>query len=210
MKPVAAATDPHVPASEPRYATRNHAFTSACTWVLANDGTLLREDGGGPPQVFLLRDVVRCSLDFRPTRADRNCFRCRLTFRTGIRLEILNRTWKGPFNLVDTSAAYVAFIRALVAAFARHAPHCEYRAGTSWLHYVLNALATAFIAVCFAAIAFFLSRVGLTWVVAIKVLLILFYVPALIFWLVRNRPRQFVPSAIPAEVLPAPSASSAS
>lgn len=186
-----------------KYPTRNHAFTSACTWVL--DGPhLRRDDDSGPPQVFPLADVVRCSLDFRPTRADRNCFRCRLTFRTGIRIEILNRTWKGPLNFVDTSAAYVDFVHELVARLATFAPQCEFRAGTSWLHYIINALATGFIALCFAAIAFFLAKVGLTWVVALKIAILLFYVPALIYWLVRNRPRHFAPTAIPAEVLPAP------
>jgi hypothetical protein len=150
--------------------------------------------------------MVRVTLDFRPTRADRNCFRCRLTLRTGLRIEILNRTWRGPMNFADTSADYVAFVRAVIAAVAVHAPSCEYRAGTSWVHYVLNVFATGYIGVCFTAIAYFLSRVGLTWMVAIKVLLILFYVPALIYWLVRNRPRRFTPHRIPPHVLPASAA----
>jgi hypothetical protein len=183
------------------YPTRNHAFTSACTWVL--DGPhLRRDDGSGPPQVFPLSEIACCTLDFRPTRADRNCFRCRLTFRTGVRLEILNRTWVGPLNFVDTSSAYVAFIRELLARIATIAPRCDFRAGTSWFHYVVNALATGFITLCFAAIAFFLSKVGLTWLFALKILLLLFYVPTLVYWLVRNRPRHFEPHSIPADVLP--------
>ncbi len=109
-------------------------------------------------------------------------------------------------NFADTSADYVAFVRAVIAAVAVHAPSCEYRAGTSWVHYVLNVFATGYIGVCFTAIAYFLSRVGLTWMVAIKVLLILFYVPALIYWLVRNRPRRFTPHRIPPHVLPASAA----
>lgn len=185
-----------------RYATRNHAFTSACTWVLEGD-SLLRDDSAGPPHVFALRDVVRCTLDFRPTRADRNCFRCRLTFRNAMRIEILNRTWKGPMNFADNSDDYVAFVRALVAALAVHAPRCDYRAGTSWLHYVINLLATGFIGVCLVAIGLLLAKVGLTWMVAIKVVFILFYLPALFLWVGRNRPRNFVPTFIPSSVLPA-------
>lgn len=183
------------------YATRNHAFTTAVTWVL--DGAVLRrEDRQGPPQVFALSDVVGCALDFRPTRADRNCFRCRLTFRHATRIEILNRTWKGPMNFADTSADYVAFVRALVAALAVHAPHCAFRAGTSWIHYVLNLLATAFIGVCLVAAGLLLAKVGLTWMVAIKIFFVLFYLPTLLRWLVRNRPREFTPRAIPAGALP--------
>lgn len=185
-----------------RYATRNHAFTSACTWVLEGD-RLLRDDGAGPPHVFALREVVRCTLDFRPTRADRNCFRCRLTFRNAMRIEVLNRTWKGPMNFADTSADYVAFVRALVAALAVHAPQCDFRAGTSWLHYVINLLATAFIGVCLVAMGLLLAKVGLTWMVAIKIFFVLFYLPALFLWVGRNRPRLFSPGTIPGDILPA-------
>jgi hypothetical protein len=185
-----------------RYATRNHAFAPACTWVL-NDGMLQREVAdGGPPAPYLLATVTKLRLDFHPTRADRNCFRCRLRLRDGRRLELLNRTWRGPLNFVDTSADYVAFVTALVAEVHRHAPGCRFAAGTTPLHYAVNLGATAFIALCFAAIAWFLARVNLTWMVGIKIVVILFYLPTLLRWLSRNRPRGFTPPAIPADVLP--------
>lgn len=185
-----------------RYATRNNAFTSSCTWVIA-DGTLRSEtDDGGPPAPFLLSTVTELRLDFHPTRADRNCFRCRLRVRDGRRIEILNRAWRGPLVFKDTSAEYVAFVRALVEEVQRLAPDCRFAAGTTPLHYAVNVAATAFIGLCAVAIAWFLMRVNLTWMVGIKIVVILFYLPTLLLWLTRNRPRRFAPPAIPADVLP--------
>jgi hypothetical protein len=43
----------------------------------------------------------------------------------------------------------------------------------------------------------------LTWLIAVKLLILIFYLPALVRWLARNRPRPLVPSALASELLPA-------
>ncbi len=70
------------------------------------------------------------------------------------------------------------------------------------MSYFFNVLTTLFVFACFAAIAWFLFRVNLTWMLVIKVLILVFYVPVLLRWVVRNRPRAFAPAVIPADVLP--------
>lgn len=184
------------------YATRNHAFVPATTWVL--EGAALRlEDDKGPPRVIPLGQVRALRLDFAPSRPERNRFRCRLTVHPAETLTFYNRTYRGYYDFPETSPEYVAFVRALVAALRLHAPACRFLAGATGISYFFNVLTTAFIFACFAAISWFLFRVGLTWMLAIKILILIFFVPTLIHWVARNRPRGFAPSAIPPDVLPA-------
>ena len=184
-----------------RYPTRNHALVPAVTWVL--DGAIVRlEDGQGPPREVALAQVRALRLDFAPTRPERNRFRCRLVLASGETLTFFNRTYAGLNDFRDTSAAYAAFVTALVSALRRHAPGCRYRAGTGVAVYALNLLATGFIFCCFGAIAWFLYRINLTWMLVLKILILIFYVPALLYWVVRNRPRAFDPTAIPPDLLP--------
>lgn len=185
-----------------RYATRNHALVPATTWVL-DGGVLRQEDDKGPPREIPLDRVRVLRLDFAPTRPERNRYRCRLELAGGETLTIFNRTYVSFGNFADTSADYVAFVQALIAALRQHAPRCEWIAGASAASYFFNLLATGFIFGCFGLISFFLFSVGLTWLIVLKILLLLFYVPVLLRWVMRNRPRAFSPKLIPPDMLPA-------
>jgi hypothetical protein len=185
-----------------RYATRNHALVPATVWTL--DGAALTlEEGKRPPRVLPLAAVHALRLDFAPTRPERNRFRCRLTLHGGTTLTFFNRTFAGFADFRETSADYVAFVQALVAALRQHSPQCQFIAGATWPSYLFNLAATAFVFLCFAAISWFLLRVNLTWLIALKVLILLFYVPTLLRWVARNRPRRFHPVTIPPDLLPA-------
>lgn len=184
-----------------RYATRNHAFAKETTWVLDGD-TLRVEDGAGPPRMMALRDIASVRLEFSPTRFERNRFRCRLKPRNGAALEFFNWRYAGLANFPDTSAEYVPFVRELVAALLRHAPGCRFQGGVTWLSYTLNLLLTGFVLVCLALVSLFLYQNSLSWLIGLKVLILIFYVPTLVYWLKRNRPRTFVPPTIPDELLP--------
>ncbi len=185
------------------YATRNHALAPATRWVL-EEGRLQLEDGKGPPRVVPLGWVRELRLDFAPTRPERNRFRCRLKLFNGETLTFFNRTYAGIYDFRETSAEYVAFVSALRDALARHAPGCRFIAGAGGVSYFFNVLTTVFIFGCFAAIAWFLFVVGLTWMLALKLLILIFYVPVLLRWVVRNRPRDFAPAAIPRAAVSSP------
>jgi len=194
---------PLPPAGVALYATRNHAFTPACVWTL--EGATLRiEDATGGERVVPLAEVKEMRLDFAPTRPELNRFRCRLALRDGGSLEFFNRTYAGVYDFRDTSAEYVAFVQVLAAALVSHAPGCGFFSGATSASYLLNVLATAGLFVCFGLISFFLLASGLTWLIAVKLLILIFYLPALARWLARNRPRPLVPSSLPPELLPAP------
>ncbi len=191
---------PHLDAAA-HYATRNNTLTPAVVWKLQGD-RLRREDGKGPPREVALKDVNAVQLEFAPTRPERNRYRCRITLRNATRLEFYNRTYRGVYDFADTSSDYVKFIQALHTALAQHSPQCRFVAGCSGGAYAFNvAILIGVAAVVVAALAFFLAA-GMFWVVLIKILLIVFYMPTAIRWVRRNKPKQYRPGAIPADVLP--------
>lgn len=191
-----------------RYATRNHAFAPPTTWVIAEPSLRLEEQRTPPepPRVIDLASIVRVRLEFAPTRPERNRYRCRLTLRNGSTLEFFNRTYAGIYDFRETSAEYADFVRALhdaLVAQSALAPGRTFVAGSTWLSYGLNLAAIAFTALMFVVLGWLLTVVSLTWMVVVKVAIIAFYVPTVIRWAARNRPRPYAPDAIPADVLPA-------
>ena len=191
---------PHLDA-EAHYATRNNALTPAVVWKLRGD-RLLREDGKGPPRAVTLGDVKAVQMEFAPTRPERNRYRCRITLSNATRLELLNRTYRGVYDFADTSTEYNEFMRALHAGLARHSPGCQFVAGASGASYAVNiAVLLLVLAVVIGAIGFFLVA-GMLWVVLIKMVLIVFYLPSAIKWVKSNKPKQYRPSAIPKDMLP--------
>jgi len=184
------------------YETRNHAFAPATVWVL--DGAFLRiKDDKGPPRTIALNTVVEVRLEYAPTRPEPNRYRCRLVLWGGVAVEFFNRTYRGVMDFADTSVEYGTFVRALLAALARHNPTCRFLAGASEGTYVLNVAILVLLAVVLVGALVFFLTVGLLWVALLKVLLIVYYLPTALKWAKRNRPRGFLSDAIPPNLLPA-------
>lgn len=190
------------PGPAARYATRNDAFARPVTWTLA--GAELRcDDGAGPPRVIGLADLAEVRLEYAPTRAEPNRFRCRLRGRSGEAREFFNRTCAGVLDFRDTSAEYAAFVRALHAALARHASACRFVAGASPARYMASVFATVLVALMVVVAALFLVFNGLAWLILLKLALMAIFLPNVFRWLARNRPRAYAPAEIPLDVLPA-------
>jgi hypothetical protein len=185
------------------YTTRNHAFAPPTTWVL--DGDVLRiEEDQRPVRELRLATIRELRLEFTPSRPEPNRYCCRLAIERGQPVFFYNRTYGGVYDFRDTSADYLAFVHALVAAVYLHAPGCRLVAGSRELSFWLNfALLVGVGIAVVVAFKFFLTA-GLLWVVAIKVLLVLFYTPIAIKWVRSNKPRLFTLDRIPPEVLPVP------
>jgi hypothetical protein len=184
-----------------RYVTRNHAFAPAVTWVL-DGGRLRLEEVARPPQEIALTEVQLVRLEFAPTRPEPNRFRCRLNVRTAMTLEFFNRTYRGVYDFADTSVEYVAFVRALHAALAEHAPGCRFVAGATTGAYALSWAATIFSGLMVVLAALFLLFNGLAWLILLKIALLAIFAPNVFRWLARNHPRAYPPAAVPAEMLP--------
>jgi hypothetical protein len=184
-----------------RYETRNHAFTSKQS--LALESTVLWvETAGMPPSAIPLEGIATVTLSFAPTRSEPERYRCRLALRRGGTVEFFNRTYEGIGQFRGTSTDYVRFVRGLVASIAATHSACTFRAGSSSAGYAVNVAATAFLALVLVGAALFLIFHGLALVVLLKAALLAIFAPNVIRWLARNRPRAFVPGAIPAAVLP--------
>jgi hypothetical protein len=185
----------------PRYATRNDAFSPPTTWTI--DGAHLRlADDQPAPRVVALADAVELRLEFAPTRMEPDRFRCALRVRGAGHFVCFNRTYAGLGDFRDTSAEYAAFVRALHAAIARHAPACRFAAGATPARYTASVAATAFVALVAGVAALFLVFNGLAWLILLKLALMAIFLPNVLRWLARNRPRAYAPGAIPREVLP--------
>lgn len=183
------------------YATRNDAFSAACTWSLEG-GVLRRSAADEPERTIRLADVSELRLEYSPTRIEPNRFQCTLLLNSGQWEKIFNRSYEAPAKFRDTSAAYRKFVMALVEALARYAPGCRFVAGSSTGTYVLGVAGTAVVAVVIGfAFVYFLAA-GLWWLATVKVLVLAFYFPTCVRWLRRNRSQSFSPSVPPEAVLP--------
>jgi hypothetical protein len=179
-----------------RYATRNHAFAPPTTWVL--DGEVLRiEEDQRPARELRLVTMRELRLEFTPSRPDPNRYRCRLTLDLGQTVEFYNRTYAGVYDFRDTSADYVSFVHALVAAVSLHSPGCRLVAGCSGLSFWLNFALLIGVGMAVALVFIFFLSKGLLWVVAM-----LFCIPIAIKWVRSNKPCSFKPDAVPTGVLP--------
>ncbi len=185
------------------YTTRNHALAPVTTWTLA--GAVLRiQEKDAALRTVPLSEVRELRLEFTPNRAEQNRYRCRLLLASDISLEFYNRRCNGVLDFTDTSAAYAAFVRALHAALAAHAPGCRFMAGRSPLLFWVNCAILVCVALVVVGALIFFLLAGLLWVALLKVVIILVATPTAIAWVKRNRPLTYPPAAIPPQVLPAP------
>jgi hypothetical protein len=170
-------------------------------WTI-DGGHLRLADDHPAPRLVALADSAELRLEFAPTRAEPGRFRCALRVRGAGLFTCFNRTYAGLGDFRDTSAEYAAFVRALHAAIARHAPGCRYFAGATPARYALAVAATLVAALAMLAAALFLVFNGLAWLILLKLALMAIFLPNVLRWLARNRPRAYAPGAIPADVLP--------
>lgn len=190
-----------------RYATRNNAFVPARTYVVAGD-QLLIEMTGFASNLVPMHEISEVNLAFAPTRPERNRYRCTLR-TTKQKIVFFNRTYRGIYDFPQTNPEYVAFVRALHGALLLHNPSCRFTAGSSVAVYALNIAILIFVFAMLVLLGVFLFTIGLTAIVVVKVLIILFYIPTALRWAKKNRPRKYDPRTIPDDLLPAFPASEA-
>lgn len=184
-----------------RYVTRDHPLSLEQTWELAGRA-LCVGDGCGLPLAVPLGEIAAVRLEYAPTRAEPNRYRCTLTRRDGGELAFFNRTVRGGAEFEDRSAAFNDFVRTLHAVLAREAPGCRFRGGVPAGTYALNVLAVAFTGAVLLVAAVFVVSNGLGWLILLKVAVLAVFAPTLFRWLARNRPVRYAAGAIPARVLP--------
>lgn len=154
------------------------------------------------PEKRWLRDVAQVRLRFFPTRVQPNRYECIVTWTNGREVKLSNEEYRGVLNFHDRSAEYCRFVRALSAAVAAENPRAGFVTGRTWLPMILE---WSFLGAMLALLVVVLLLVGQiefhTFVVA-KIALVACFVPVLVQYARKNRPRSYDPRAVPEMILP--------
>lgn len=211
------------------HAARANVFQREATWRLAPDA-LTREGGeaaSAPAWAHAFRILLRIlwpwqpirieaggsarfpyaavsalRLSFDPTRFDARRHRCDVTLADGERAVIFSTHYVSVGEFEDRGPSYAALVRELIGRVAAAKAACRFRAGKRPLVYWAE---HAFLLAMLAALVWVIGLVGgaglseLTW---LKLAIVASFIPLLLRYTRKNRPRRFDPAAIPSDVLP--------
>lgn len=182
------------------HTVRVSALEPEKTWALVGDTLLIRTQGQADVSIPLSA-ICKVRLAYEPSRFQLGRFRCHLYNSGGRCASIQNGHFKGFASFEERTESYLPFVRTLIPRIASLNPRCEFMSGTSHLSWWLHAL---FLGVVFSLLIVVLltlySAIGP--LAILKLFIIAFFIPATIRWFVKNRPRKFLPLAIPESILP--------
>lgn len=186
----------------PAYRARRSILEKEATWRLAPDALEQIVDGK-PVQGFLYADIVEIRLSYDPTRFESNRYRCDVRARNGARVVLVSVSYVSPGNFDNRGEIYAPFVRELVARVASANPACGFIAGRPLVNYLAS---HAFLIAMLLLLLSVLYATGapIVGIVALKLGLIVVYVPVIIHYARVNWPRPFEPAAVPEHALPRP------
>jgi hypothetical protein len=184
------------------YRLRANAFVNPRLYRLTDDALTWEEEDKPLDGVFY-DDIAEIRLAFAPTRFATNRYRAQIIFRAGGMAELFNTDYQGIGNFPEQNEAYAAFLRELHRRVAAAGKATVFRMGNSPLGYAMNILLTVFIFAMIALAFVLLTMFGLVWIAAVKLAILLYFIPTLIRYIRRAKPAAYDPLAVPAEVLPA-------
>jgi hypothetical protein len=181
------------------YTVRRHAFEPERTWRVDEAG--LSWQGEGVCGHFPFSEITTIRLLFGASRADQNRYLCQVTRFNGWMEEIVSTHYAGPMNFEDRRSTFRPFAEQLTIQAARANPKIRFWAGVAPLNFWLSGLLVVSVAALLAFVLLTLGPGG-GWIVAAKLVLLVFMIPMVVRWFRRNRPVSFTPPAIPPGVLP--------
>ncbi len=169
-------------------------------WSLRGD-TLVRAVDGMPEYPVPLASITEIRLQYAPTRYQPFRFICRLSDSRRLCAALQNEHFSGFATFEDRSRSYRELVLALIRRRTNLGPGCRYLGGTSLANWVLQSSFMAGSLVMLAVVLFhFWSAAG--WMILVKLVIIAWMVPMGFRWVVRNKPAEFDPSAVPDHLLP--------
>lgn len=184
------------------YTVRANAFTPAKTYRLASDGLAIADEAG-PPRLVAWREITAVDLVYAATRYADNRYLCRLQLRSGGREELVSCSYDGFAKFRDQAAAFNVFVRALHATLAGQSAATRFgRDKSPWVQRVRWAVAAGLIAMVAVLVVVMAQHGFPRWLTAVKLLLTLVMLPALLRWVKLSRGGHYDPRAIPAGRLP--------
>lgn len=181
------------------FSVRKSAFENERTWTV--DATGLSWSAPDKSGHFDFKDIATIRVAWTGTRFDTGRHAAHVTRVNGWTETIVSSHYKGPAQFESRAGTYLPFVQALIALTARHNPACVFLAGARPLNYWASA-GVMVAGLGLLLLVGFTIGVPLTGLIAAKLVIIAFLLPLAIRWLKRNRPRQFTPPVIPADVLP--------
>lgn len=192
------------------YTHRHHAFAPTRTYWLEQGALCWRDEpedetGQDTPATgkITFGDISRIHARYHPSRVQRRKYELHVTARNGARVVLTNSSYRGFGDFAVHNEAYTAFARALHNKAAAAKPDIVFTKGNSTGGYIANWLLTIWIFAMIAIALWFFVSIGLIWIAAVKLAIVIFYIPTLIRYLARNRPGSYDPQALPPEILPA-------
>ena len=181
------------------HSARANVFEHEATWRLGPEAV---ERDRGPGERFPSAAVVALRLSFDPTRFDTARHRCDLRLADGRAVSLFSTHFAGIADFEDRAATYVPLVRELVARVAAANPSCRFSAGKRSLAYFAQHAFLLAIALLLVLVLGLVGEVAFSTLVLVKLGIIAAFVPVLISYARKNRPRRFDPPAIPVDVLP--------
>ena len=180
------------------YRLRDGPLKPETLWAV-EDGALVRRSGQGVAR-WPLSDLVGFTLLRRTNRwgADLRAAKLKFGRRT---IAFTSQGWRGVGRPEDHTPAFAAFVRALAAEGARHAPRARFESegsailaggGLLWIAGLLGAGVLAMAAMGFSA---GMWRIGVDW--SARLLFALLLLAAAAPWLRGRRDLRFNPLAVP-------------
>lgn len=185
------------------YSQRRNLFETA-EWVWSvQDGGIGVCDHTGAKVLARWENIASVRVAHAPTRYKpwRHLMELRMT--DGAKLTVDNVQFKGLANFEDRSDTYAPFVRAALDAIAVKAPQARAMLGATPVGYWLSVVFLAVVAVALAMILMAVPIDGIPGVAWIKMGIIAFFIPQLVIWAVKARPRGVELGAIPDSALPA-------
>jgi hypothetical protein len=211
------------------HSARTDMFQREATWRLGPDA--LEREGGEPAKApwwahlmrFYLRlivpwvvraiepggkasfpyaAIVELRLCFDPTRVDDTRHRCDIRLADRRQASLYSTHFVSVAEFEDRAATYVPLVRALVTQVAAANRGCRFRAGKRpivyWTEHVVLAALVALLVFVLALV----GGVAITDLFLVKLAVVVAFIPVMIAYTRKNRPRSFDAGAIPDDVLP--------
>jgi len=171
------------------------------TYRIGEDALHWQDDD--KPEVSLpYADIKSVEAQFAPSRVQANRYLLRLHSKHHGKVDITNTTYKGIGDFEELNETYVPFVRELHRKIAKVNPAAQFKQGSSWAGYIFSIFVTiALVLVIIGAGMFFLA-VGMLWIAAIKLVILLFFFPRLMCYVKRNKPGNYDSCNLPVKILP--------
>ena len=181
------------------YSCRPSLIEKERRWVLRADELSWTAEGFSDQTP--LQEISEIRLQYAPTRYVAQMFRCRIRMRNGKVWHMQNHHFAGMANFEDRSVGYKDLIENLVSRVASQNPQCAMISGSSWANWIFSSLFLCGSLLLLLVVMFYMwTAIG--WLVIVKLLLILFFLPRAFLWISRNKPSRFDSQKIPADLLP--------